>query len=207
MIKKTLLIAPILFFFGCSSKNVTHSENLTPLSWHYKIYKDIQNSNLDQADEDFISLEAEHPSSIYIKPDLLILFFAHQQKKEYDLAQFYLNEYEKRYSSVNEVPWIEYQKIKLNYLKYDNAYTNQQMLLNIIQMCKNFLKNYPNSNYSPEVSTILVKTELTNAYLNNEISKLYKKLDKKEASKLYEEKIPKNSKPPFIPWYKKLFYW
>ena len=209
MIKKITLITVLtLFFFGCSSKNnVTHSENLTALNWHYKIHKDIEDSNLDQADEDFLSLQAEHPSSIYIKTDLLSLYLAHQQNKEYDLALFYLSEYEKRYSSVEEIPWIEYQKIKMNFLKYDTPFTNQKMLLDIITMCDNYLKKYPNSSYAPEVSTILAKAELTNKYLNAKISRLYKKLDKPKASKLYETKIPSNSKPPLIPWYKKLFYW
>ena len=206
MTKKILLI-PMFLFLGCSTKNVSHSENLTALSWHYKIYKDLQDSNLDQADEDFISLEAEHPSSIYIKIDLINLFLAHQQVQEYDLALFYLNEYEKRYATPEEIPWIEYQKIKLNFLKYDNAYTNQKQLLDLIAMCKDFLKHYNNSPFAPEVSTILAKAELTNKYLNDKISKLYKKLDKPKASKLFKTKIPKNSKPPVIPWYKKLFYW
>ena len=206
MAKKILLI-PMFLFLGCSTKNVSHSENLTALSWHYKIYKDLQDSNLDQADEDFISLEAEHPSSIYIKIDLINLFLAHQQVQEYDLALFYLNEYEKRYATPEEIPWIEYQKIKLNFLKYDNAYTNQKQLLDLIAMCKDFLKHYNNSSFTPEVSTILAKAELTNKYLNDKISKLYKKLDKPKASKLFKTKIPKNSKPPVIPWYKKLFYW
>jgi len=95
----------------------------------------------------------------------------------------------------------------MNYLKYESPYTNQEMVLNIITMCNNYLKKYPNSNYSPEVSTILAKVELTNKYLDAKINKLYKKLDKAKAAKLYEVKIPKNSKPPVIPWYKKLFYW
>jgi outer membrane protein assembly factor BamD len=206
MTKKILLI-PMFLFLGCSTKNVTHSENLTALSWHYKIYKDLQDSNLDQADEDFISLEAEHPSSIYIKIDLINLFLAHQQVQEYDLALFYLNEYEKRYATPEEIPWIEYQKIKLNFLKYDNAYTNQKQLLDLIAMCKDFLKHYNNSSFTPEVSTILAKAKLTNKYLNDKIHTLYKKLDKPKASKLFKTKIPKNSKPPVIPWYKKLFYW
>jgi outer membrane protein assembly factor BamD len=207
MTKKTaLLILPFLFL-GCSTKNVTHSQNLTALSWHYKIYKDIQDSNLDQADEDFISLEAEHPASIYIKTDLLNLYLAHLAIKEYDLARFYINEYEKRYASSREIPWIEYQKIKIYYMGYTNAYTDQEKLLNLIAMCKHFLINYPDSKYTPEVSTILAKAELTNKYLDDKISKLYKKLDKPKASELYKTKIPKNSKPPVIPWYKKLFYW
>ena len=207
MIKKTLLIIPLALFIGCSSKNVTQYQNLTPLSWHYKIYKDIQNENLDQADNDFVSFEAEHPGSIYIKTDLLELFLAHQQNEEYDLALFYLNEYEKRYATPQEITWIEYQKIKMNFLKYDKAYTNQQALLNIITMCNNYISQYPDSNYLPEVNTILAKAELTKKYFDDKIYKLYKKLDKPKAAKEFKVTIPKNSIPPYIPWYKKLFYW
>jgi outer membrane protein assembly factor BamD len=207
MTKKTLLILPLLFFLGCSNKSLNKAENLTALKWHNKIYKDIQNENLDQADDDFISLEAEHPSSIYIKTDLINLFLAHQTIEEYDLALFYLKEYERRYATLQEYPWIEYQKIKLNYLKYQNAYTDQEKILDLIRMCKNYLHNYPASNFKPEVNTILAKAELTNKYLDDKISKLYKKLEKEKASKLYKTKIPKNSKPPVIPWYKKIFYW
>ena len=55
------------------------------------------------------------------------------------------------------------------------------MLLTIINMCNNYLTNYNNSSFAPEVSTILAKAELTNKYLNDKISTLYKKLDKPKA--------------------------
>jgi len=205
MTKKALFLIPFLFL-ACSDKSL-HKENLTALSWHNRIYNDIQNTNLDTADDDFLSLEAEHPASVYIKTDLLTLFLAHKKVKEYDLALFYLGQYEKRYATPAEIPWLEYQKIYLQFLKYDNAYTNQSALLELIAYSKNYLRSFPSSAYAPEVSTILAKAELTNKYLNDKISKLYKKLDKEKAAKLYETKIPKNSKPPVIPWYKKLFYW
>ncbi len=206
MIKKLLFIIP-LFFIACSSKKLAKSEKLTALNWHYKIYKDIQNMNLDRADDDFLSLEAQHPSSIYIKTDLINLFLAHQEQYEYDLSLFYLNQYEQRYSSFREIPWIEYQKIKLTFIKYSNPYTNQQAILNLITMCNNYLAKYPDSQFAAEVSTILAKAELTNKYFDAEISRLYKKLGKEKASEKYKTNIPKNSKPPVIPWYKKLFYW
>ena len=204
---KKLLFLPLLLFIGCSTKDVAHYENLTALSWHQKIYKDIKENNLDQADEDFISLQAEHPKSIYIKSDLLSLFLAYKKEKKFKLAKFYLNEYKKRYATLKEIPWIEYQKIKIDFLGYQNAYTNQKHLLDLINECKKYISTYPNSNYVDEVSTILAKANLTKKYLDDKISKLYKKLDKPKAANLYKTTIPKNSKEPYIPWYKKLFYW
>jgi outer membrane protein assembly factor BamD len=206
MTKKLLFIIPLVFI-ACSSKKLAKSENLTALKWHYKIYKDIQNMNLDQADDDFLSLEAEHPSSIYIKTDLINLFLVHQEQYEYDVSLFYINQYEQRFATVKEIPWVEYQKIKLTYIKYSNPYTNQEAILDLIAMCNRYIKTYPYSKFVPEVSTILVKAELTDKYLNAKISALYKKLGKEKAAEQYKTTIPKNSKPPVIPWYKKLFYW
>ena len=207
MFKKGLFFLPVLLFIGCSTKEVVHYENLTALSWHQKIYKDIKENNLEQADENFISLQAEHPRSIYIKNNLLSLFLAHKKEEEFELAKFYLDEYKKRYATLQEIPWIEYQKIKLDFLAYQNAYTNQKHLLDLIKSCKKYISKYPNSNYIYEVNTILAKANLTKKYLDDKISKLYKKLDKPKAANLYKTTIPKNSKKPYIPWYKKLFYW
>ena len=205
MHKKILFLIP-LFFIACSHKPKPgdfHSE----LQIHQQIKKDIQNVFLDNADDDLMNLEAEFPSSPYIKSDLLTLYLAHLQNEDYILAKFYLNQYEKRFASAKEIPWCEYQKIKIDYISYQNAYTNQQRILNLIKECKNYKLTYPNSIFLPEINTIYMKAVLTNKYLNDKIYKLYKKLGKENAAKLYKTEIPKNSKPPKIPWYKKIFYW
>ena len=205
MIKKLLLASSLLFLIGCSNK--AHKEFKTDLQLHKKIKQDLKNAYYDKADNDFMSLEADYPGSHYIKSDLLALYLAHLQNEDYILAKFYLNQYEKRFASINEIPWCEYKKIKIEFLKYQNAYTNQAEILNILNMCQNFKENYPNSEFLPEINTIYTKVNLTNEYLNKKINKLYKKLDKPKAAKLYKTKIPKNAKPPVVPWYKKLFYW
>ncbi|GAX88110.1 outer membrane protein assembly factor BamD [Lebetimonas natsushimae] len=206
MLKKTLLLLPFLFL-ACSNKNVVHYENLTALKWHNRIAKDVKSNNLDQADDDFLSLEAEHPASPYIKTDLIILALAHANIGEFKVAKFYLNQYEKRFASSKEIPWLEYEKIKFDFIKYNNPYTNQKDLLDLIDNCKKYLKYYPNSQFKYEVNTILAKAELTKKYLNDKIYKLYKKLDKPKAAKEFKTDIPKNSEPPYVPWYKKIFYW
>jgi len=206
MFKKTLFLIPLIFL-ACSNKNVTHYENLTAIAWHNKILKDVKENNLDQADDDFLSLEAEHPASPYIKTDLIILALAHASINEFEVAKFYLNQYEKRFASEIEIPWIEYKKIKFDFIKYNEAYTNQKELLDLIKECKNYLQNYPNSQFKYEVNTILAKAQLTKKYLDDKIYRLYTKLNKPKAAKKFKVKIPKNSIPPEVPWYKKIFYW
>ena len=154
-----------------------------------------------------MSLEADFPASIYIKSDLLALYLAHLHIQEYDLAKFYLNQYEKRFASSKEIPWCEYQKIKMDFLKYDHAYTNQKALLDLIKECQEYKINFPNSTFLPEVNTIYVKALLTNQYLNAKIYKLYKKLYGEKEAQSYKTQIPKNSLPPHVPWYKKIFCW
>jgi outer membrane protein assembly factor BamD len=202
--RKIFFIIP-LFFLACSTKQEV--SNLTALSWHKKIQKDIASYNLDAADNDFMSLNAEHPTSIYLKRDTLILFLAHLQIEDYELAKFYLNQYKKQFATSKELPWIDYELLKISFLMYKNPYTNQDELNYIIAQAKNYINSYPNSKYIYQVNTILQKAILTKKYFNDKISNLYKKLNKPKAAKLYKTKIPKNSKPPYIPWYKKIFYW
>jgi len=208
MIKKLIIpISVVLFIAGCSKNPEVTRDYKTSLINHIQIKKDIDNENLDRADNDFMSLEADFPASIYIKSDLLALYLAHLKMKEYDLAKFYLNQYEKRFASSEEIPWCEYQKIKMDFLKYDHAYTNQKALLDLINECKIYKTNFPNSIFLPEVNTIYVKALLTNQYLNVKIYKLYKKLYGEKIAKNHKASIPKNSIPPYVPWYKKIFYW
>ena len=201
---KLLFLIP-LFFLACSHKPQKELHN--ELKLHQKLKKDIQSSFLDEADNDLMDLEAEYPSSPYIKSDLLILYLAHLKNEDYILAKFYINQYEKRFASVKEIPWCEYQKIKIDFLSYQNAYTNQEHILNLINKCKKYKAKFPNSIFLPEVNTIYIKAVLTNKYLNAKIYKLYKKLKKTKAAKIYKTDIPKNSNPPKVPWYKKIFYW
>jgi len=202
-------LIPFLLFFlllGCSSKNKIE-KNLTANALHSKIYKAVNKNYLDNADDLFLALEAQHPGSIYIKTDLLILYLAHLNQEEYELAKFYLNQYEKRYAGIEEIPWCEYQKIKIDFLSYQNAYTNQGKILDLIKKCEEYKLKYPHSNFIYEVNTIYLKALLTNKYLNDKIYRLYKKEGKLKAAEKYKTDIPKDSKPPLVPWYKKIFYW
>jgi len=193
-------------FTGCAQKEKFIS-NQTALYWHNEIYKHIDQMDLDSADDKFTSLEVEHPNSPYIPIDLLILAQAHQNIGEYQLAEFYITEYEKRYANRYEKEWCEYKKAKIRFLSFTNAYTNQKELQNTLNLVNSVLINYPNSIYRYELNTMKKKLELSILVFNNNIAKLYNKLDKPKAAKIYEQNITTPYIPPKIPWYKRLFYW
>ena len=200
---RLLLLIPLLFLACSKNPAQIHDE----LKIHQQLKKDIDNTFLDNADDDLMNLEAEFPSSPYIKSDLLILYLAHLKNDDYILAKFYLNQYEKRFASIKEIPWCEYQKIKIDFLSYQNAYTNQKRILELIKECEKYTLTFPNSTFLPEINTIYIKALLTKKYLDDKIYRLYKRLSKEKAAKLYKTNIPKDSKPPKVPWYKKIFYW
>jgi len=122
MYKKILFLVPIIFL-ACANKPNPHEFN-NELLIHQQLKRDVDAKLLDKADNDLINLEANFPSSPYIKSDLLILYLAHLQNGDYILAKYYINQYEKRFASASEIPWCEYQKIKIDFLSYQNAYTN-----------------------------------------------------------------------------------
>jgi outer membrane protein assembly factor BamD len=204
-IKFLSAILVISFITGCASKDEIH--NQTAIVWHNKIYKSVVNNNLDKADDYFTSLEVEHPNSQFIPIDLMILSKAHLQNQEYQLAEFYIDEYYKRYANKYQREWADYQKAKIKFFSFYNAYTNQKDLEDTINFVTNVINKYPNSPYIYELNTIKEKLEDTKIIFNNQIANLYKRLDKPKASKLYKINVDKQIIPPSIPWYKRLFYW
>jgi outer membrane protein assembly factor BamD len=195
----------LLLWSGCAHRK--SYEQFSPLELHKEIKKQINHDNLDDADEAFLTMEAQYPNSPYIPTDLLILAFAHYSNGEYKLAKEYLNLYEKRYSDAQTRPWCEYMKIKFDFDRYNSPYTNQKLILQIIHEGEQYLQNYPDSPYRYEVNTILAKAQLTQLYMEKEIENLYHRLGDKNISQEYNITIPKNSQPPNLPFYKKLFYW
>jgi outer membrane protein assembly factor BamD len=202
----SLGLIALSLFTGCASKQ-KNIQNQTALYWHNSIYHNISQIDLDTADDRFVSLEVEHPNSQYIPIDLLLLAQVHEKNGDYQLALFYMNEYEKRYANRYEKEWCEYKKAKIKFFALKNAYTNQKEVQNTLIFINNILNKYPNSVYNYELNTMKKKLELTTLIFDNQISTLYKKLDKPKAAKLYKRDIKTPVIPPQIPWYKRLFYW
>lgn len=206
----TLAIGVGAILSGCASKE--QEEFNKPADYWYKtMVKDVARGDLDGADKAFTSLQSEHIRSLLIPEAMLILAEAHMDKEEYILANYYLDEYIKRYGDKKSVEFAKYLKVKANFLSFKRAYRDQQLLIDTQKDSEEFIKEYPNSPYKPYAQTIVLKLALANKMIDENIAGLYKRLDKPLASKKYKEEANiswlegiKYEKPN-TPWYRALF--
>ncbi len=211
IVKILLATLVLLFATGCSTKDKTAIYNKPALYWYGQIIKEIKNQDLEKADDYFTSLSSEHVESPLLKTSMLMLANAHMQSEEYILANFYLDEYIKRYGDRENSEYAKFLKIKANFDSFSHPKRNQKLLIDTIASTKKFKITYPHSKYMPMVNTILVKLELANLQTSEEIASLYKRLDKQKASKIYDKKIANstvknaNMIKPHIPWYRAWF--
>ncbi len=200
----------VILMSGCASKT-KEVFNMPATYWYEEIAKEIKAQNLEKADTLYTSLASEHVESPLLPEAMIMLANAHMQDEEYLLANFYLDEYLKRYGSKANADHVRYLKLKANYEAFPNPNRNQQLLLDTIAQTKEFIARYPNSKFKPLAQTMLVRLELGEYFLNQNIKDLYKRTDKENASKRYDEKLQNSSfgeskmVEPHIPWYRSLF--
>jgi len=194
-LKRTILISMVtLFVFvGCGKDEDIEEFNKPALYWYQKIAKNIIKDNLDKADAYYISLKSEHISSILMPNALMILANAHIHNEEYILANYYLNEYNKRYGTVKEESYIKFMKLKASFLGLKDVFKDQKLIMDTIEKSQNYLNNYPNSTYIPLVNTMLIRLNMSQYLLNENIASLYDRTGKKEASKIYRAKNKNSS--------------
>ncbi len=205
----SLSLVLVFFLSSCSQKQDIY--NKPALFWYKLIIKDIRNFDLEKADTHYTSMSSEHASSPLLEPALLILAQAHIDNEEYLLANFYYDTYIKRFGTIKKNEYAKYMKIKANFLSFSYPNRNQELILKTIKETKAYLDAYPKSIYVPLVRTILVKMQMGKYYLDKRISGLYKRIDKDESAKIYEEAVKNSSlknanmTDPHVPWYRKIF--
>lgn len=195
---------------GCASKT-KEVFNMPATYWYDQIAKEIKAQDLEKADGFYTSLSSEHIETPLLPEAMMMLANAHMQDEEYLLANFYLDEYLKRYGNKANADHVRYMKLKANYDSFPNPNRNQQLLLDTIVQTKEFIVKYPDSKFRPLAETMLVRLQLGEYFLDENIKGLYSRVDKPEASKMYEEKL--KSSPlekakivePSIPWYRSWF--
>lgn len=210
--KKHLLISivSILMLIGCASKD-DELYNKSSSFWYQQIVDDIAASELDKADNHYTSFISEHPASELIENVMLMLAIGHMHEEEYILANFYIDEYIKRYGNNKNIDYARYLKIKANFESFASVNRNQDLLTNTIADTRFFLANFPNSPYKPLVQTMLTKMYLGELYLNKSIMDLYLRTDKTVSAEIYRQKLQRSpfygieTIKPNLPWYKAIF--
>jgi len=189
--KKNLLMTLVAFiiFAGCGGSSSSVKEfDKTAEYWYNKIAASIAKSDLDKADEYYLSLKSEHTRSPILSTAILMLAHGHMDNEEYLLANFYFDEYNKRFSGGEIQEYIDYMKLKSAFLGVKDVNKDQKLMLDTLGEANNYLVRYPNSSYEPLVNTLLVRVHMSQYLLNENIAALYNRVNKDNAAKLYREK-------------------
>ncbi|EAJ7577283.1 outer membrane protein assembly factor BamD [Campylobacter upsaliensis] len=211
--KKNLLILSLIitFFTACSTKNKDELYNLSPSQWYAQIIKDLQDKDLEKADTHYSGMASEHIADPLLEPTLIILTQAHMDEEEYQLAEFYLDEYNKKFGNSKNVDYTRYLKIKAKFEAFAVPNRNQALMLQSQQEIDNFLKEYPNTQYKPLVQTMLTKFNIAVFYLDSTIADLYNRTNRQQSYEIYQEKLQQSEFfersiiTPELPWYRAIF--
>jgi len=212
-LKKYILISicSIFIFGACASKESSKEYNKPASYWYNEIISNVADLKLDEADENYISLESEHRNSPLIQNTLIILANGHVEYGQYELAIYYLDEYAKRFAYSANIDYIDFLKIRAKFLSFKNHLRDQQLLYDILNNIDDYVLNYPNSPYIHSIKTIQSRLYMSKTSFEYEIAKLYERVDKPEAAAYYEEQSQSHNidmslvNPAQTPWYKRIF--
>lgn len=207
-----LLVSLGFLLASCSSKKEGMQEYDKPaLYWYNKMIKQVSTGYLEEADDTYTSLESEHRNTPLLPTALLILANGHIDEEEYQLANFYLDEYIKRYALSKNIDYVRYLKIKANFLGFSYDLRDQQLIEDTIKEIEEFKTQFSRSPYMPLVNTMSARLFMAKATLDKEIAELYKRVNKPKAAEFYNEKVketwvePTEIKDVDVPLYRSIF--
>lgn len=211
--KKSIFLLVILgiFFSACSVKNNEGLYNLSASDWYKQIIKDLQSKDLEKADDHYNGMASEHVADPLLETTLIILAQAHMDEEEYKLAEFYLDEYDKKFGNSRNADYIRYLKIKAKFDAFAVPNRNQALMLESQKEIDTFLKDYPYTEYKPLVWTMLTKFNLAVFYLDSTIENLYQRIGHNESAKIYKQRLEQSEFyqqsiiKPELPWYRSIF--
>ena len=188
-IKKIFVaVVALALFLGCSGKNSVKEYDKPALYWYKNIVNEVASSNLDRADNFYISLRSEHMRSPLLSTATMILAQAHMEDQAFIMADYYLDEYLKKYASGKSIEQAKFLKIKAAFLGIKDINKDQKLMIDTLKEVERFAKSYPTSMYLPIVETIKVRLNMAQYMLNENIASLYGRMGKEEAVKVYRNK-------------------
>ncbi len=200
-----------VLFSACSTKNNEGLYNLSANEWYKQIIKDLQDKDLEKADDHYNGMASEHIADPLLETTQIILAQAHMDEEEYQLAEFYLDEYNKKFGNSRNADYIRYLKIKAKFDAFAVPNRNQALMLESQKEIDSFLKDYPYTEYEPLVQTMLTKFNLAVFYLNDAIHDLYERTGHTQSAEIYQERLQESEFyhqsiiKPELPWYRSIF--
>ncbi|EAH5484256.1 outer membrane protein assembly factor BamD [Campylobacter coli] len=200
-----------VLFSACSTKNNEGLYNLSANEWYKQIIKDLQDKDLEKADDHYNGMASEHIADPLLETTQIILAQAHMDEEEYQLAEFYLDEYNKKFGNSRNADYIRYLKIKAKFDAFAVPNRNQALMLESQKEIDSFLKDYPYTEYEPLVQTMLTKFNLAVFYLNDTIHDLYERTGHTQSAEIYQERLQESEFyhqsiiKPELPWYRSIF--
>jgi len=196
--KKTITLITTFLLIGCATTKTVNNK-LEPKAEvavasdkvvYNRIYKDIKSNNLDNADDEYVKLKSDYENSPYLKDATAILAIAHMQKKEYILANFYIQE-GLQIDSGNTA--LQYALIKNQFnsallVKSDSSYIKKA--LESLQSNVNLISD---SEYQTLANSYITRLKLEDTYRSLQTGSLYKRLGKKDASNIYQNRALQNN--------------
>jgi len=193
-IKQTFtLLMFVALFLGCSAKDKVNEYDRPALYWYKNIVKEVASSNLDKADNYYISLRSEHMRSPLLPTATMFLAQAHMEDQAFIMADYYLDEYLKKYATGSGVEQAKFLKIKAAFLGIKDINKDQKLMIDTLNEVNRFVKSYPSSDYLAVVQTIRVRLNMAQYMLNENIASLYSRIGKEGAAVIYRAK---NAKSP-----------
>ncbi len=182
-------LALLFVFAGCAKNTESVDEfNKPALYWYKKIGESISNNNMDKADSYYISLKSEHIRSPLMPTAIMMLAHAHMNNEKYLLSNYYLDEYNKRYAEGNNRDYIDFMKLKASFLGIKDVNRDQKLMIDTIKQAETYIYRYPGSAYAPLVNTLLIRLQMGQYLLNENIAALYARTGKPHGAKIYREK-------------------
>jgi outer membrane protein assembly factor BamD len=188
-IKQTFtLLMFVALFLGCSSKDAVNEYDRPALYWYKNIVKEVASSNLDKADNYYISLRSEHMRSPLLPTATMFLAQAHMEDQAFIMADYYLDEYLKKYASGSGIEQAKFLKIKAAFLGIKDINKDQKLMIDTLSEVNKFVGSYPSSDYLAVVQTIRVRLNMAQYMLNENIASLYARIAKDKGSNFYHAK-------------------
>jgi outer membrane protein assembly factor BamD len=183
-----LFVAIIFIFAGCAKKDEVSEYNKPALYWYKKVAESVAKSDMDKADEYYLSLKSEHMRSPLLPTAIIMLAHGHMDKEEYLMANYYFDEYNRRFATSDGREYADFMKLKSAFLGISDVNKDQKLMLDTVSNGEKFVLRHPGSRYDPLVKTILVRLHMSQYLLNENIAGLYTRIGKTKGAKIYRQK-------------------